>query len=904
MTYDVASVKPTHHLILTDANGIQLGLVAVDGNGKEDANSIKRDPVELSALKTTSGNQSFSDQRPPYATLAQEDWSGGRGARKYEDDVTRFASSYRCETGRIGKIMLSGREKYGTGARSALTYLPGSMRLIPLTGSQERLAIRILADGSWTVDKIFLWVSCFGASTNNLTVRLCADYAGGTKPGVVLQTKVVAPTSLYTFMLSELFPFDITNQAIVSGTYYWIEVYPTASTTTDYWKVGVNEAAGTTKQSADDGVNWSACTSNLYYRLADNTAQLGGEFFTYKRGLYFVTRPTDGSASKVWKNTLSFVAASNAGNMNKVIFNGAPAWTVNEHAGKVALIIEGPGSDEMQPWRVVVSNDADDCVVDSNWLIEHTTATVCVLLGGDSDWTDITDVTKITKTVTDVVVNSENYVFLAQGEDGNIQQFKEEISGGVWTRTWGSQVTKAVFLEMFNDAGTMKVVRTNASGATAGQVSQSAVPAWGAALSWGTGKDVGDKYERITGLCRYVNASEVEIVAVQKESGPYQWDGADVTMMSPEAMKAIIAETTGRVSAWSDVYMYVSVRNTVWRFYAPTFDDIGWMLDEGLPTNLQGVCSAIIPYPGRTVFGIDAGTTGYSTLMENNSGASFHEKYRAPYGERIFAATIQVIPGTANLDRMWIRQGAGFVWLPYPSNDFDPSRDPNFLYTHEGAVEMASMYAGLYDAWKYWKTLKLQLENLVADTAWVEADYALDDGDWQTLPDAFEDMPLSEQEFGTVDGDGRRFGASSKKFNLRLRLLSRDVTKSPLVTALIINAVTVVEPKFFYSLVAMTDIHDLNGNPDPPLSAGQKTALVALGVEDDVADFGDTLTPAQKLKLLDAWSGTAKSLWLECVNPAYDGKPVFLLPLPGGPYTSLQQAGEYKYSMVVRMQEA
>lgn len=172
------------------------------------------------------------------------------------------------------------------------------------------------------------------------------------------------------------------------------------------------------------------------------------------------------------------------------------------------------------------------------------------------------------------------------------------------------------------------------------------------------------------------------------------------------------------------------------------------------------------------------------------------------------------------------------------------------------------------------------LEELEDDTTWVEADYKLDDGAWVALPDEFTEMPIDEKEFGETDEDGRTFGVSSKKFKLRIRLYSVDTLKTPVVRSVIVEAVTVNQPKFTYSLVAKIGSKDLNGAPD------------------------ETTKPYQKVGQLDTWSGEAQSLWMTCINPLFTGRAVFLAPVPNRPLTVSEYENEFEYTTTIVLQEA
>ena len=84
--------RPPYDIVLHDGQSF-IGLVG-------DADELGRNPVEQSSLKTATGNQSYSDLKPPYMVQAQDDFTGGRGSREYEDDVTRYQDALRANTER------------------------------------------------------------------------------------------------------------------------------------------------------------------------------------------------------------------------------------------------------------------------------------------------------------------------------------------------------------------------------------------------------------------------------------------------------------------------------------------------------------------------------------------------------------------------------------------------------------------------------------------------------------------------------------------------------------------------------------------------------------------------------------------------------------------------------------
>jgi len=762
MTYsaDPTEKRPTHHIILTDGVD-EVGIIAVDARSQPAETSIVRTPVERSSLKMSSGNQSHSDLRPPYAALDQSEWGGGRGGKTYEDDVSRFWASCRADTGRSGKVILGAREAYATGYRDAAENMPGSMELIPLT---EEVFASFSA--TFTVDKVLLFLARVG-EPGNLLVKIYEDNGGA--PGDLVVSRTLGYTFLREALISEPYPVNITDTDL-DGT-YWLGVSVASGDADNYWKIGMN---------GDD----------LYYRVMDDKPDMDGMFFIYEDILHFITQPTSG-ASELWKED-------------------GGVWS----------------KPSIATWGSFVTN-----------------------------------------AVTDVAV-MDKLVAFAFGSEQDLVGMRLNGSAYELIKDTGQ---KGTYLETWNVGDQIKLARVYGNA-----VSCCVEPIWPNQPTWVGALTLGMSWEPVTGLVRYADDNGAEAIVVMKETGPWLYDGDTVESMAREEIRSIRSGEVGRVARKSDVYLFMSVGSTVWRYYPPTFDDVGFMNDDGLPDDMQGVVSCIVPYPGRTLVAVDAGADGYSCILENTSGSAWHEKYRAPKGERIYQMEFQAADGEC---RLWIRQGADFVSLPYPTNAFDPKQDAAYPYQHEGVVELGEMYAGLQDAWKNWSALKVWAEDLDGH-CWIEADYRKDDGEWTPLENPYTEMPMQEQVLGTTDAEGRTFGVNSKKFQLRLRLYSTHQHKSPTLRAITLETVTVVAPKFTYSCIAYISNKDLNHDPD------------------------ETLKPYEKVQKLDEWSGTAKPLWMRCVNPLFDNRPVFLVPLPGRPLSVSQREGLFEYTTTITLQEA
>jgi len=858
--------NPTHDIALTDGKQF-VGLL---GSAEE----LGRNPVEQTSLKTTTGNQSYSDLEPPYMVVAQDDWTGGRASREFERDVTRYKDGLRVNTERAGGVILYGRETYCDGLRDTDESLPGSMRLIPLTESRRYLSKQFEAGANKDATELWFWVRRKGTPNGALTIALYSDDSGDIDSE--LQSTTLAVTDLDP-LVSEHKIFSITSESITDDTDYWVLIAGAeGDDDSDHWEVGASGDSGTTKKSSD-GSTWASDTIDLYFRVTEGDTQTGGFWIEYKKGWYFITRPNDGTtASKLYLNGSRGLAASNAGNMDKLIASAAHGLTAAQATGAVVMVIEGTGSTEEQNWRVITGvPTTTQFSVDKDWLIEHDATTAWVVLGTDV-FTEIDWSANVTKPVTCAYVSTQAIAYFCQGEEDNIVRMKEEVDGGAWVRTFADDdVTTAIHLTEYNNAGTMYLVGTNADG----KAKEGATPTSWANWAPAAGVAVGAKWDRFTGACPYKDYELEDIAVLFKEGGPWQWKDEVADEMNTPEMAAVASYKNGLACWRQSSYLYFSVQNTIWRFYNPNFDDVGPTNDEGLPVGRQGNISFGVAYPGRIIVGIDGGESGYSSVMVNSGGTAFHEMYRAPYGQRITAGAFQIIPGSEP-DRLWIRQGADVVYLPFPSETYDPYQDSNYPFTHEFVLELGDITAGLYDAWKYWRSLKLRTLNLLESkttgirTTWLECDYRTnEDDEWTTLREEFTVSPVQEQDLD------EEYGVSSQVIYMRIRGYSIDTSETPKLTAAAISGVTITSPKFSYQTQAICSDRDKLGN-------------------------AEDLEPWEKVKILDDWSGTARPLRLYSTNPLYNNIAVFLMPLPVRPRASAQLVNEHDYEVSLVLQEA
>jgi hypothetical protein len=851
--------RRTHHISLSDGVN-SLGLILCDSAGNVNPFAIARAPVPRTAMKTSSGNQKYSDFEPPWSPVAQEDWSGGRGMLDFDLDVTRYYDNWRANT-LYGKIFLGGQENYSTGYRNQNFRLAGSLRWIAmLPGNRKYLAVRFSpSEYDYTAYTIYLWLKRKGTPPTALNVVLCSD--SDDNPGSTLQSATVTTTDI-TDTVSQLYKIAITAQALNSESNYWIKVGVSTADSDNYWAVGVYDDPysgypGTTKESEHDET-WSNSAINLYFRItdADNTYQT--KFFTYKRQLYMIKNRT-GDYPRIYINGDRGVADANTGALTTLV-DATKEWNTDEWAHSIVMLIGGPGSNEAKPWREIVSNTATTLTLDSAWLTTHTTNTEYVIVNSNK-WTLVPGLNTtgggegIASSVTDVLVVN-NICYFAEGDSNVIQRMRWYNNAGVATYELGDDGNhKATFMCTVRDAtnGLEIWIANNLDADSKISVAKSAVKEWGTNLVPGDAIPFLDDYGKITGICEY--GPTTKLLWIFREGSIFTLSGTKPDEIPLKEMHAAAEYTNGSVFLAHNVYLYFNFGNGLERYYNSLLDDVGPNRDDGLPSDRQGVISCMAGYPGKIFVGIDAGILGTSCVLGNAqdaaSGAGWNEIYRAPaVGQRILNMAFQPIPGE-DIDKLWLAVGADIIWIPFPSGSTEPIHDTRYRYIHESTLTTGYIYVGLYDIYKFFHSLKIFAENLSATNGqWIEVDYQIDDDTaWTPVLENFDTSPMSEHKL--IED----YGVNGKRIRFRLRLQTSDNTKTPVVKGIVVENVSRVPIKYSFSFSYRNFDEDVNLLGDPEI-----------------------LTAEERQSLLDGWAMELTPLIMCSNNKQYDNKTVFIDP--------------------------
>ncbi len=856
-------LQPTHDVSLKDKNGKTVGLILCGGDGKHKA-SYSRTSVDRTALKTTSGNSQYSDMTYPYSPIVQDDWSGGRGNLDFERDGTKFFDSYRMRTSRTNKAFLGPQEQYTSGVRSRISNLPQSVKFHKLIGTQRRVAYRFTADTTFTAALAWIITKRAG-SPAVLRASVYSDNAGAVN--AELSHIDIASTRLAD-VLSEWLNETI-SQTLTSPNAYWLILTASAADDSDnHWEVAVNNTPGNTKTSGDnDPATWATADFDLYFRLTDANSDKTCILVDYKEQQYAFISGAIG-APKIYMNGDRGAADSNAGNLNQLL-DATKTWVTDEFIGCVVLITGGPGKDEAQPWRKITANGASNLAVDTDFLVTHTIDTEYVILAA-SKWREIDAASHagLTNPITEILVSTQGVIYCCMGDDVTVRRIRAYNDTGTWrdfddaancqaNETAG---TKAAFIAYLPQNAKI-VIGNNKDASNAVSIafmSNASVPAWATPLTWNTAKPVGSQYVKMTRLEVYPDDAGNEAVWIGKWDRPWICAGSGSAAPYPLAlreMESVKSNRNFKASLVHNVYLYFPIGTGVEQYYNGQLTDMGPNLGEGLPEGRQGAIIMFAGYPGRFFAAVDAGTAGYSSLLMRD-GNGWHEHYRAPLGQRITALWFQPIPG-ATPDRLWMYVGNDLIWLPFPSDTVNELEDSNYPYTHEGMLELSRMHAGMFDVQKIIKIIKLWSDRLEDGVCWMEADYRLNDTEsYRPLDKTFSENPQSTLDFTQTANETTKYGLAGKRLQLRIRFYTTDRYKTPILLAVIIEAVMRISLKY-----------------NRPLTFRLRDNDRVLDRQTD--DMPDSI---EKLNQLDIWSDDRSDsmLLMRSRSRLYDGKLVFL----------------------------
>lgn len=815
----------THDVRLTK-DSTDIGLILCDPRGKPTPLGMQEQPSARTAMRVAQGAGGYGDFELPYTPLVQGDFSGGMGGREFETDTTRYYDCNHADTSR-GMLMPAGL-KHATSGYKTTTTKSGSTETGWSSAPLEyKRASSIVIASTTIVRKVILPSILWNG---DISVWIAQDSAGS--PGtLVFESSSKAPAWVPDTWKDYEFIFNATLSA---GT-YWVG-YTSASGA----KVRTGASTGDNYKTYNANTSsWSAATSNTTIAYTLVSAGVGTAlFFELKGLLHAINRGDDGTAPAMWRN--GYTAAVRATTTDNTKVNTSLSFSGIDLAGKIIKIVSGPGVNEQQPWRVIVSNTTtgtnDTITVSPAWNTAHTTSTFFVILGTDT-WTSCT-ITPAgsgglapTKPITDLAVIDDK-LYLCQGVDAdttaaNVCSVTVAVAAAGPTYTGADEGAKRDLVRAFVDTDGIKKIITAVSGTRLVYRNlTTALVSAGTAAPMNGGLACGTSGARITGIQIYDEPPRPYIF-FEDEIGSISNNVYSPIRLTE--MPAVRSETNGRAVCTSDKYLFFSMGEGIERYYSGILDDVGPDRGEGLPTDRRGNPVHMVAYPGGIIYAaVDAGDAGYSSILKYN-GSGWTEIYRAALGVRIRRLFIQNIPGV-QYQRLWFSEEEDICWIPIAKN---PLQASGFEYAASCTLTTAWMQTAYKDIRKFWNSLKLFTVNASA-TRYVTVEYQTDDeASWHQIADAVPATVVWDSSPSEENALTPAYTVTGIKLRFRLTLTTPSPYTTPVyVERMVTEAVTRIPPKRSWVVNVLLASMGRDANGDLQASTAQAQHAILRGLSN------------------------------------------------------------------------
>ena len=404
--------KNTHHILLTDKDSTELGLICVDRRGNRKG-QVAVNPYPQMASQIRQGRGKHSDRVPPFEETELGDFSGGLGSLHFDEDKSKYYSGVMADTSKPGRAICAGLPHLTTGIsdNDENSWCDSVFWTAFDEGVTDSITTSFVASASYNIASVTLILRSEKETNipalqgDELKLSLLAENND------VLKTK-----SLYTEeieLISHKMKFTFSSvQAVTAGTTYKVKIS----------RESYGAAAPEVKVAVDG-------SDDLIFRTHDDTADFSILPFEYRGGFYVVTQPADRGVSKLYQLGTRALADSNSGDKTYLVdadkdFSSS-GYGVG--AGDLIKIIAGPGSEEDQPWRVAVAGADNQISVSPDWLVAHTANTEYVVITDKWELVDTLDYYCTDVTITDRVIH------FAGGPDDYHHRARFGNDDGTWT---------------------------------------------------------------------------------------------------------------------------------------------------------------------------------------------------------------------------------------------------------------------------------------------------------------------------------------------------------------------------------------------------------------------------------------------------------------------------------------
>ena len=442
----------TDGFMLTDLDTDQtVMLIPCDTAGNFSWTGVTRAPLQRNAMKTSNTSNQYSDLEPPWISIPQENWTGGRGNATFTKDTTRYFDGKRAQAA-FNEVIFNGPlDYYSNGFRKAETNCPGSVqwkKMLP--GKEKYVAVSFKPSSNMTAGEIYIHLRRRGTPVSPLVVELVSSLSASS--ALASHSYTIAEI---TDTLSEFAKFTFTGVSLTSGTTYYIRIHADNGSSDSYWQVGYKVDYAQNSYYSSDGTHFNSANFEIYYRIAEAQANYQTKFFTYEQ-IPFMVRQKVGTTPTLWMNgDIGKVTSSSS----TTITSTGKTWGVNAYAGaRVGLIYQAGSQEHIETWKTIKSNTADTITIDGTWDI--TPSANCEFVITDTPlWNQITG-HGLTSYVTDVHV-IHGVVYFAQGDYVNARKMRWNNGAFEWKEITG---IKAAYLQSVRDSSGMMLYRANNDG--------------------------------------------------------------------------------------------------------------------------------------------------------------------------------------------------------------------------------------------------------------------------------------------------------------------------------------------------------------------------------------------------------------------------------------------------------
>lgn len=837
--------ESTHHLSLENSDGEVVGITVVNANGEPDPQYLRRSLYKGSTIVTSPPSGRFDDRDPPYNTVAQIDFSGGRGEEEFERNQIKFYDSGTMWTGAEGKMYPAPLYHHTTGHRIMYFDWPGDVTFYKLLDERRVIARQFQVEDTVDLQQLML-IFRYSGIPGGLALTLWTDDGAdglGTQLDTILFDRDF-PEMREHLSHGYILDWDL-PQSVVPGL-YWIVVEADANDSDQsFWELGCRVGVGQTKHMYDPIVppGWPTefAPFDLYYWIADLPERSKKWLFMYKGQLYMAEKHDKVLPPTVYMNGYRGVATG-AHTVNS-IQDTTQVWGIDELVGSVIAIVHA--DEPFYEPHIITSNNISEIFIDAEWDIPIVDATTLYIVLGAETWTPVGGTpTAFNFPVTDRPLPVNDYVAYAQGQKGDIQLHREENVAGAWTVDWEEYNNEQAYRLLIDrtqtaDPQLWRSLTNNLAFAD--------IVDFGSPVAFGADIPVGDTSWPISNIESYDNW-----VWALKADGLYAVQDEEPDLVLSE-IKYLLSIDTGSVMFTKTPYLYYNIGPFFEQFVNKQQEDIGPNRGRGLDKYRRGVPGGYAVAARGYFLGVDAGRDGRSSVMAYFNGG-WHELARSPMGERIRELRLQNIP--LKPARLWITTDRHIGYVELGELALEPEQDERVDYVWESYLITAWYSDNLLDIRKYWANLKLFTEGLIPDRVEVSVFYQVDDSQdddpWYKFKSPYDISPSQEYRIG-----GGQVGG--KRIRFLLRLNTTKASEKGEIKSLVAEYVARFPAKYQYQARIL-----MSQEEDEPME----------DIQGDESDF----TAWDLYWFLELAKADPVPMRMRCILPEYDNKMVLIDP--------------------------